>query len=274
MRSLLGVVSCLVALLFLMRPALADPTCTTLSDAISCIGTLATPENVFVETFDVAGGGADITVQTYGFGGTAPSYTDAAGKTIPAGGFDSLVALFSGPPTAATILTDGGGNPIVSADSLSLFSPGCPPAGTVTVGTVAGVCGDNTLLASLGAGVYTLLLTDTNFVPIPVNPGSSSPFDLTDTSSSNYGSSTGNGAYNDLSGGVFQTCASLTDCNTDNGNFAVDITFSQGAPVSPVPEPGTLTLLGGMLTMLFWKALSLADGTRSGPLENGAQRHT
>ena len=42
------------------------------------------------------------------------------------------------------------------------------------------MCGDDTITVSLAAGTYTLLLNDANFLPIPVNPGSSSPFDLTE----------------------------------------------------------------------------------------------
>jgi hypothetical protein len=237
-----------LAVFLTLRPAVAGiiSTCSTFTGAISCTGAADTPEDVFLESFTLSAG-ATVTVQTFGFGGGV----NAAGTTIPAGGFDSLVALFSGTPTAATILTDGFANPIASADNLSLYSPGCPPAGLVTVGTVAGVCGDNTLIATLAAGTYTLLLSDASFVPIPVNPGGSSPFDLTDNSSNNYGSSTGNGAYNDLTGGVFQTCASFTDCNTDTGSFAVDITgLNGGPPATTTPEPGTLALavaaLGGM----------------------------
>jgi len=241
----------------LERPAAAGivSSCTTPSGAISCTGIAETPEDVLLESFTLAAG-ATITVQTYGFGGG----TNAAGDSISPGGFDSLVALFSGTPTAATILTDGGGNPIASADNLSIYSPGCPPAGLVTVGTVTGVCGDNTLAATLSAGTYTLLLSDANFVPLAVNPNVFlGPYDLTDSTSSNYGSSTNNGAYNDFSSGVFQTCASLVDCNTDTGNFAVDIT-GLGPTSAPVPEPGTLTLLAGGLAVLFRKARS--DGWR------------
>jgi hypothetical protein len=231
----IGSLSILCMVVFqLAWPAAAGTisSCTTLSGAISCTGTVSTPEDVFLESFTLAAS-ATIRVQTYGFGGG----TNAAGSLIPSGGFDSLVALFSGIPTAATILTDGGSNPIVSADNLSLYDPGCPPAGLVTVGTVPGVCGDNTLTTSLAAGTYTLLLTDANFVPLAVNPNTFlGPYDLTDTTSSNYGGT--NGAYNDLSSGVFQTCATAIDCNTDTGNFAVDITGL------PTPEPATLPLVG------------------------------
>ena len=148
---------------------------------------------------------------------------------------------------------DSGANPIASADSLfGLYFPGCPPAGTVTVGTVPGNCGDNQLTAALTAGTYTLLLSDANFLPLAVDPGDGSPFDLTDTTSNNYGSSTGNGAYTNLTAGVFQTCATLTDCNSDTANFAVDILQSSS---TVAPEPASLWLLGAALTAIMGRAL-------------------
>jgi hypothetical protein len=198
-------------------------------------GSLGTPEDVFVEPFTLAAA-ATVTVQTYGFGGGI----NADGAVIPSGGFDALVALFSGSPTAATILTDVSGNPFASADNSLSYSPGCPPAGTIAVGTVSDVCGDNTLVENLAAGSYTLLLTDANLVPLAVNPSIVlGPYDLTDTSSN---------TYNDLSGGVFQTCASSTDCNTDNGNFAVDIIGSG----TVTPEPATCALFGaGLLGLIL-----------------------
>jgi hypothetical protein len=74
---------------------------------------------------------------------------------------------------------------------------------------------------------------------------------LTDTTSNNYGSSTGNGAYTDLTSGVFQTCVTLTDCNTDTANFAVDILQSS----TVTPEPGSLGLLGAALTVVLGRVL-------------------
>jgi hypothetical protein len=244
-------IACFAALV-VGRPAMADvETCTTPSGAISCTGTLSASERVFLDSFTLAGS-LTITVQTYGFGGG----TNAAGNLISPGGFDPLVALFSGPANNASIQTDGGGNPVASADTLfGLFSPGCPPAGTTVVGTVPGNCGDDRLTVSLGAGAYTLLLSDANFLPLAVDPGVLSPFDLTDTTSNNYGSSTGNGAYTDLTGGAFQTCVSLTDCNTDTGNFAVDILESTNSPPAPVPEPGPLTLPCSVLAALIGRGL-------------------
>jgi hypothetical protein len=234
--------------LLLTHPAHADAMsiCATPVGAISCTGTFGSSEDAFTETFTLAGS-STITVQTYGFGGG----TNAAGTVISPGGFDSLIALFSGLPTNASILTDVGGNPIASADTLlGLFSPGCPPAGTVTVGGVPGNCGDNQLTVSLGAGTYTLLLSDANFLPLAVDPGILSPFDLTDTTSNNYGSSTGSGAYTDLTGGAFQTCVTLTDCNTDTGNFAVDI-LAHGAPPVPTPEVASIVLFCSVLIALI-----------------------
>jgi hypothetical protein len=202
---------------------------------ISDAGTLLNPESAFQQTFTLSSA-STIEVQTWGFGGGV----NAAGQTISPGGFDSLVALFSGLATHAPILS-GGGNPVADAQnfwSAYLFAlPGCPPAGTI-----AGVCGDNTLKASLTAGIDTHLITDAIFIPIAVNSGSSTPFDLTDTPSNHYGSSTGNGARTDISSGVFQTCASGADCNTDSGNFAVDIMDQSGATVPPTPEPASLML--------------------------------
>jgi len=239
MKILSGLILSLTALLWVQSArANTISTCTPLGAVTSCTGTLGTPEDVFTETFTPTA--ASVTIQTFGFGGG----TNAAGQLIPSGGFDSLVALFSGPATSATVLTDGIGNPIASADNLTLFSPGCPPAGTVLLDATP-TCGDNTLVAAVTPGdTYTLLLTDANFVPLAVNPQVPGAFDLTDTTSSNYGGT--NGAYNDLSGGVFQTCG-LSTCLTDTGNFAVDITA--GSAVS-TPEPGTLVLLAtGLLSL-------------------------
>lgn len=237
MRCVMLLIWGLAALLW-ARPASANTisTCTTNASGVtSCTGTLGTSEDVFTDTFVATG--SSVTIQTYGFGGG----TNAAGETIAAGGFDSLVALFSGPATNATVLTDGLGNPIASADNFfptSAASPGCPPANTVLLDG-SPTCGDNTLAASVIAGdTYTVLLTDVAFVALAVNPQVPGAFNLTDTTSSTYGGT--NGAYNDLTGGAFQTCGAVT-CLTDTGNFAVDIS---GNPVTSTPEPGTFVLLG------------------------------
>ena len=206
--------------------------------AVSCAGTANTPEDVFLYTFSLTSA-SEVTVQTYGFGGG----TNANGQTVNAGGFDSLVALFSGSPMSASILMDGG-NPVGSQSGGTQFYAGCPPAGMMTIG-VQSVCGDNLLAANLGAGTYTLLLSDADFIPYAFSPGDTSPYDLTDTTSGN--------TYADLATGFspdFQTCDSDGDCNLTNGNFAVDI--SLGQPVA-TPEPGSLLLLGSSLAGLLWR---------------------
>jgi hypothetical protein len=210
--------------LFGVQPAAADTTstCTMAAGAISCTGTLATPEDVFEEELMVTGG-ADIDIQTFGFGGG----TNAAGNSILPGGFDSLIALFSGPPE--TILTDLSGNPIASDPSTTQFFPGCGPAGTVVIGGTP-VCGDNRFTVGLMPGTYVLLLSDADYMPFAFNPGPPASFLLSD-------------GFADLTGGAFQTCTSTGDCRTDSGNFAVDIRALQGQ-ISPVPEPATFVLVG------------------------------
>src|ERR1700722_2731738 len=57
----------------------------------SFTGTLANPEDSFITTFTLTSTD-NVTVQTWEFGGG----TDAAGTKTAAGGFDPLIALFSG----------------------------------------------------------------------------------------------------------------------------------------------------------------------------------
>jgi hypothetical protein len=206
---------------------------TTGSGATSCTGTIDTPEDIFLKSFTVPGGSSvAITVQTFGFGGG----TNAASTVISAGGFDSLVALFSSPPEA--ILT-AGGNPIASVPGSTQFFPGCPPAGTVLIGGSA-ICGDNKLTATLAPGTYTLLLSDANYVPLAVSPGPPTSSLLSE-------------GFADLSGGVFQTCTNTGTCIATNGHFAVDIS---GVPATIVPEPGTLLLLTSGLAVRVYKRKS------------------
>jgi hypothetical protein len=234
---LLGVVSSASPLKAAVISCSSGASCVTTPGVVSAAGNFTTPEDVFLETFTLTGSAA-VTVQTYGFGGG----TNAAGAAIPSGGFDSLVALFSGPPTSASILMSGG-NSIASDPTTTQFSPGCPPAGTVAIGTES-ICGDNTLTVTLAAGSYTLLLSDAGYQPCAFNPGESSPQDLTSPSS-----------YGDLTGGVFQTCNDQGRCITPNGNFAVDL-LSPGLPV-PVPKPGPLSTL----LLLGFGVVALAEET-------------
>jgi len=209
---------------------------------LSYTGDLADPESVFTTTFTLTAT-ANINIATWGFGGG----TNAAGAAISAGGFDPMVSLFSGPAATASIVTVSG-SPVANADTL--FNPpfsfvgNCPPAGLVTIGTGSGasVCGDDLLsITGLPAGVYTLVLTDANYVPFAVNPGPPSSTLLSD-------------GFSDLTGGVFQTCNTTSDgtfCITPTSNFAVDIVDLSGSGLATVPEPQSLEFVGIGLAALL-----------------------
>jgi hypothetical protein len=136
---------------------------------------------------------------------------------------------------------DGLGNPLADADNLSnspwSFVGNCPTAGSVAIGSDSD-CGDDYMQVSLAAGTYTLVLTDANHIPAAI-------FD--------------NGAlsegFDDLTAGVFQTCDPVSDaCISPNGNYAVDVVYSQPENTPPVPEPSTFPLLCiGLAALLFAK---------------------
>jgi hypothetical protein len=203
--------------------------------SLSYVGVLSAPEDVFETTFTLTGADT-LTIQTWGFGGG----TNAAGQLIPAGGFDALIALFSGSGPTAGILTDGLGNPLADADSLVnppwSYVGNCPTAGTVPIGT-DNDCGDDYLQVALMGGTYTLVLTDANDIPNAV-----------------YDNGTLSEGFTDLTSGVFQTCdASNNTCIATNGNYAVDV-VSTAADLTIAPEPGSLSLLGiGLAVLAGWK---------------------
>jgi hypothetical protein len=206
------------------------------AESISFTGTLSSPEDVFETTFTLTAADT-VTFQTWGFGGG----TNAAGQVIPAGGFDSLIALFSGPVATATMYVDGFGNPLADADNLSnppwSYVGNCPPAGLVAIGT-DNDCGDDFMQAALGAGTYTLVLTDANYVPNAV-----------------YDNGALSEGFTDFTGGVFQTCDSVSnDCITPGGNYGVDIVSAHSDLTTPTPEPSALPLLAVSLMALgSWK---------------------
>jgi hypothetical protein len=210
------------------------------------MGTLASPESDAAFTFTLTSA-STVTFQTWGFGGG----TNASGQTIAPGGFDPLIALFSGVGPTATMVTDGSGNPLADADNL-LNAPwsyvgNCPPAGTVAIG-VDQNCGDDFMQTGLlSSGTYTLILTDANYIPNAI-----------------YDNGTLSEGFTDLTAGVFQTCdPNDNTCITPNGNYAVDILSSGLA----VPEPATLPLLGICLAALAgWKQ---SRGRRRAPHNTG-----
>jgi len=214
---------------------LAVAACSLLADSLSSTGTLGTPESVFEETFTLTAADT-VTFQTWGFGGGR----NAAGQEISAGGFDPLIALYSGPAATATMYADGSGNPLADADNLLnppwSFVGNCPPAGTVAIGTNQD-CGDDFMQVALTAGTYTLLLSDANYIPNSI-----------------YDNGTLSEGFTDFTAGVFQTCdASVNACITPNGNYAVDI-LSSNADLTSTPEPSALCLLGvGLAALAGWK---------------------
>jgi hypothetical protein len=202
------------------------------AEELSYTGTLNSPQDVFENTFTLTTAGT-VTFQTWSFGGGV----NGAGTTIAAGGFDPLIALFSGPAASATIVVDSLGNPLADADNLSnppwSFVGNCPAAGTVSIGG-SNDCGDDFMQAALSAGTYTLLLSDANYIPNAV-----------------YDNGALSEGFVDFTSGVFQTCDSSTNaCITPNSNYAVDIVTAQSESTSPVPEPSTLPLLCLGLTVL------------------------
>lgn len=177
---------------------------------VSYTGTLASPEdesNEFVVTLGAAG---NLGLQTWGFGGG----TNGAANVIPAGGFDSFVSVWDGTGATATLI-DG------SSDVMSNYSSytGCPPAGTVNIGG-NNDCGDLTMNFALGAGTYTVVLTDADYIPEAMFEGP--------------GGQLGDG-FVDFTGGVLQTCDG-NNCISPTANWALDITTpDQAGPTTPEP---------------------------------------
>jgi hypothetical protein len=185
------------------------------ADTVSYTGTLTSPEDTWQSDVTLSGAGT-LTLQTWGFGGG----TNAAGTAIPSGGFDPFVGVF-----------DSSGNLIQgTSDGLSNYTSftACPPAGLVTIGSVPGNCGDITMSLLLAPGTYTVLLADAEYVPNAI-------FD-----SPSYGNLSE--GFSDLTGGAFQTCADLNDCNNDTANWALDVTTPTN--VAATPEPGSLAVCG------------------------------
>jgi len=160
-----------------------------------------------------------VSLQTWSFGGTNGGL-DAAGNPVAPGGFDPLVAFWSGTGPSATLI-DG------SADVLGNYVSyqGCPPAGTVAFSN-GDVCGDLTMQFTLTAGAYTITLSDAAYQPCALV---------------SFGCATLGDGFNDLTAGAFQTCnvvGASQACITPNQNWLFDL----NGPAAPVPEPATVLL--------------------------------
>ncbi len=211
--------------LYILVSALLAAGC-ALGDTVSYTGTLSSPEDTWETDVTLSSAGT-LTLQTFGFGGG----TNAAGTVIPSGGFDPFVGV-----------SDSSGDLIQgTSDGLSNYTSftGCPPAGLVTIGSVPGNCGDITMSLALAAGTYTVLLSDAEYIPNAI-------FD-----SPSYGNISE--GFTDFTGGAFQTCADLNDCNNDTANWALDVTTPSS--VTPTPEPRSLAVcaLGLMAIVMTWK---------------------
>jgi len=161
-----------------------------------------------------------VSLQTWSFGGTNGGF-DAAGNHVPAGGFDPLVAFWSGTGPTATLI-DG------SADLLGNYTTyqGCPPADKVAFSN-GNACGDLTMQFTLVAGAYMITLSDAAYQPCALV---------------SFGCATLGDSFNDLTGGVFQTCnydGTADACITPNQNWLFDLNRS----AAQVPEPTTLLLV-------------------------------
>jgi hypothetical protein len=241
---------------------------------LSYTGALDTPQSVLETTFTLTASDT-VTFQTWGFGGGV----NAAGAVIPAGGFDPLIALFSGSGPTATIVTDGSGDVLADADNLNNppFSPvgNCPPAGTVTIGTGTGsaLCGDDYMQAvNLAAGIYTLTLSTADYIPNAVNPGAPAYSTIGDGFTDISGPATGFGSDSSV---PYQTCNFTSDqpdgvCIDPNGNYAVDIVSTQADLTMTTPEPSDVSLLGAGLAGLA--TLKRFKNRRISPHAQGARQ--
>jgi hypothetical protein len=153
---------------------------------------------------------ASVTLETWSYGGG----TDATGQSVPKGGFETDLALFSG---------SGGFVNYVLAGS------GCPPGNTD-----AGLCGDSLLTQSLPAGRYTVAVTEYFNIP---NGNLSAGF-LEDLA----GNFTGPD-FCGTTGGFFDT-----GCNKRTGNFELDIVGATTA--AAVPEPASILLFGSAVVVV------------------------
>src|SRR5215469_14079529 len=142
-----------LALPALLVVVITVPTGVFADTTTSYVGTLATPESTLEVTLSLSSA-ANVTLQTYGFGGG----TNGNGTAVSPGGTDPFVGLFSG---------TGGGASFLNGGSLWVgnFSSGCPLANTVSdFGDTT--CGDEAFtFDGLAAGTYTVLLSDGNYIP-------------------------------------------------------------------------------------------------------------
>lgn len=188
---------------------------TAFADDFSFTGHFTQDDNVQAFTFTV-GAPSTVTLRTWSYAGGV----NAAGNTIARGGFDPILALFSGTGSTATLVgqNDDGGCGYVAADA------------------VTGRCYDTYLSAILSAGDYTVTVMEyNNFFNGSIGAPMSNGF--VEQGNGNFTASYGNcGSFTDVSG----------NCRTANWAFDI-LNVNQAAQT---PEPSSLMLLGVGVTGL------------------------
>lgn len=183
-----------------------------LADNFSFQGTFTADDNVQLFNFTV-GSTSTVTLQTWSYAGGV----DAAGVTIPRGGFDPILALFDSTGAEINQNDDGGSN--VPADS------------------VTGEHYDTYLQSTLAAGTYTVSVMEyDNFAN---GPNLSDGFARTGQGDFTAAFGCSEGKFCDVSGDPAG--------NSRNGNWEFDILGVNSASTmgggSSVPEPASIGLL-------------------------------
>ena len=183
-----------------------------LADNFSFQGTFTADDNVQLFNFTV-GSTSTVTLITWSYAGGV----DAAGVTIPRGGFDPILAVFDSTGAQINQNDDGGSN--VPADS------------------VTGEQYDTYLQSTLAAGTYTVSVMEyDNFAN---GPNLSDGFAR--TGQGNFTSEFG------CSEGKFCDVSGVPEGNSRNGNWEFDILGVNSASTSgggsTVPEPASTGLL-------------------------------
>jgi hypothetical protein len=189
------------------------------ADNFSFTGNFTQDDNVQAFTFSV-GAASSVTLRTWSYAGGV----NAAGQTIARGGFDPILALFSGTGSAAMFIgqnDDGGG--AVAADPLT------------------GAHYDTFLQETLDPGTYTVTVMEYNNFAIGPTLGAG----FADQGLGNFtGSRCTQGSFCDVTG--------VVPYNNRTSAWAFDIDGVNAAAVVPpttgvTPEPASIALLGSGL---------------------------
>lgn len=192
-------------------------------------GTFDRDDNVQLFNF-VAGGTSNVILRTWSYAGG----TNAAGDTILRGGFDPILALFDG--TGAFIAQNDDGD-----------------CGQVAADALTKMCWDTYFEETLAAGHYTVAIMQYN------NFAGSSLSDA--FARQGQGNFTATAGWCDLDNAPTATgfCdVSYVTGGARDGHWAFDILgvegADQGPPVTSVPEPSSLGLLGFGALLCGWFA--------------------